>query len=154
MLAFFRYIAYISPTKGLRAINFSYMKKDIHPTYHRTKVTCASCNNEFELGSTMESMRVDTCYSCHSFYTGESAVSTKVGRAEKFAQRMKAAEAAQAGKSEAKKEEKKEEKADVTKMSLADLAAAVKGKPERGMMKTDVEDTQGSDVKVVKEATK
>ncbi len=28
------------------------MKADIHPKYQRAKVTCGSCHNEFEVGST------------------------------------------------------------------------------------------------------
>ena len=28
------------------------MNKEIHPEYHQAKVTCMSCGNEFEVGST------------------------------------------------------------------------------------------------------
>ena len=54
------------------------MKKGIHPEYHRAKVTCVTCGNTFETGSTLKEIRVDTCSKCHSFYTG------KAGRADEM----------------------------------------------------------------------
>lgn len=127
------------------------MKEGIHPTYQRITTVCASCNNEIEVGSTQESIEIDTCYKCHSFYTGESNFVGKAGRAEKFKERMEAAAAKQ--QSAPQKETAKDVKVDVTKMSLSDLAAAVKGKPERGMMKTGSEDeADGSEVKTIKKA--
>lgn len=45
------------------------MKKEIHPKYFRTTVTCA-CGNSFETGSTKENLRVEVCSKCHPFYTG------------------------------------------------------------------------------------
>ena len=64
------------------------MKKDIHPTYNKVKVVCTTCNNEFESGSTLESVRVDTCSNCHPFYTGEQRFSNAAGRVEKFNKRF------------------------------------------------------------------
>jgi large subunit ribosomal protein L31 len=60
------------------------MKKGIHPVYHKTKVVCASCGNEFESGSTIESIKVDTCSKCHPFYTGRQRFAAAAGRVEKF----------------------------------------------------------------------
>lgn len=60
------------------------MKKDIHPTYYRCKVTCISCGNTFETGSTLKEIKVDTCSQCHSFYTGKVGFSANAGRVEKF----------------------------------------------------------------------
>ena len=36
------------------------MKKDIHPAYETTKVTCA-CGNTFETRSNKQEIRVDIC---------------------------------------------------------------------------------------------
>ena len=36
------------------------MKKNIHPQYYRTTVTCA-CGESFETGSTSQNLRVEIC---------------------------------------------------------------------------------------------
>ena len=41
------------------------MKKGIHPKYYRCKVTCMTCGNTFETGSTLPEIKVDTCSNCH-----------------------------------------------------------------------------------------
>ena len=60
------------------------MKKGIHPTYQKTKVTCTSCGTEFETGSTVKEIRVDTCSKCHPFYTGRQRFAAAAGRVERF----------------------------------------------------------------------
>lgn len=60
------------------------MKKGIHPEYHMAKVVCASCGVEFELGSTVKEIKVDTCSNCHPFYTGKQRFANAQGRIEKF----------------------------------------------------------------------
>ena len=47
------------------------MKKGIHPDYKKVKVICTSCGAEFESGSVLNEIRVDTCSNCHPFYTGK-----------------------------------------------------------------------------------
>lgn len=59
------------------------MKKDIHPTYQTTKVTC-SCGHEFEVQSIMEKMLVDSCNQCHPAYTGKKKNVSAAGRVDKF----------------------------------------------------------------------
>jgi len=59
------------------------MKKDLHPKYHDTKVSCA-CGNTFTIGSTMEKMSVEICSACHPFFTGNEKVLDTAGRVEKF----------------------------------------------------------------------
>lgn len=60
------------------------MKKGIHPEYHKITITCASCGTEFESGSTKKEVKVDTCSSCHPFYTGRQRFAAAQGRIEKF----------------------------------------------------------------------
>lgn len=60
------------------------MKKGIHPDYQNTKVVCATCGNEFEVGSTAKDIKVDTCSKCHPFYTGRQRFAAAAGRVEKF----------------------------------------------------------------------
>ena len=59
------------------------MKKDTHPKYYETKVTCA-CGNTFTIGSTIEKMQVEICSACHPFFTGNEKVLDTAGRVEKF----------------------------------------------------------------------
>ncbi|MCK4276215.1 MAG: 50S ribosomal protein L31 [Phycisphaerae bacterium] len=59
------------------------MKKDIHPQYVETKVTCA-CGNSFTTRSTVKEIKVDICNACHPFYTGKQKFVDAAGRVEKF----------------------------------------------------------------------
>ena len=58
------------------------MKKDIHPAYETTKVTCA-CGNTFETRSNKQEIRVDICSECHPFFTGSEKIVDSTGRVEK-----------------------------------------------------------------------
>lgn len=60
------------------------MKKDIHPAYNKIKVVCTTCGNEFETGSTLKEVRVDTCSKCHPFYTGKQRFAQADGRVDRF----------------------------------------------------------------------
>lgn len=59
------------------------MKKDIHPEYVETKVTCA-CGNTFTVKSNKAELHVEVCNECHPFFTGKQGSTTKTGRVEKF----------------------------------------------------------------------
>ena len=59
------------------------MKKNIHPNYVETKVTCA-CGNSFTVRSNKEELHLETCNKCHPFYTGEQGVASRKGRVEMF----------------------------------------------------------------------
>lgn len=59
------------------------MKKDIHPKYVETTVTCG-CGNKFVTRSTRPEMKVDICSACHPFYTGKLKFVDTAGRIEKF----------------------------------------------------------------------
>lgn len=66
------------------------MKKDIHPKYDlKTKATCA-CGAQFEVGSTMEEIRMEICSKCHPFYTGNEKIMDTSGRVERFKKRAAA----------------------------------------------------------------
>jgi large subunit ribosomal protein L31 len=64
------------------------MKEKIHPKYYNVTVTCTSCGNTFETGSTLKELRVDTCSKCHPFYTGQQKFVQAAGRVEKFNRRL------------------------------------------------------------------
>lgn len=59
------------------------MKKDIHPNYVETVVTCG-CGNTFKTRSTLPKIAVEICSACHPFYTGKVKFVDTAGRVEKF----------------------------------------------------------------------
>ncbi len=64
------------------------MKKDIHPQYAVTEVSC-SCGSTFTTRSTAKGgkINVETCSACHPFYTGKQRVLDTAGRVAKFQQK-------------------------------------------------------------------
>lgn len=69
------------------------MKTEIHPQYFAKANVRCNCGNTFTVGSTKEDIRVEICYKCHPFYTGEEKLIDTAGRVEKFkARRGKAVE--------------------------------------------------------------
>jgi large subunit ribosomal protein L31 len=64
------------------------MKKDIHPEYVETVVTC-TCGNTFTTRSTAPSGAIssDVCNECHPFYTGKQKILDTGGRVAKFEKR-------------------------------------------------------------------
>jgi large subunit ribosomal protein L31 len=61
------------------------MKKDIHPDYVDTQVTC-TCGNTFTTRSTAKSgtIHADVCSQCHPFYTGKQKILDTGGRVARF----------------------------------------------------------------------
>ncbi len=64
------------------------MKKEIHPEYLETKITCA-CGNVIETRSTKQNIHVEICSSCHPFFTGQQKLVDTAGRVERFKKRYK-----------------------------------------------------------------
>ena len=64
------------------------MKKNIHPEYTDTQVTC-TCGNSFTTRSTSASgtMHADVCSQCHPFYTGKQKILDTGGRVARFEKR-------------------------------------------------------------------
>jgi len=61
------------------------MKKDIHPAYVETQVTC-TCGATFTTKSTATSGKIsaDVCSQCHPFYTGKQKILDTGGRVARF----------------------------------------------------------------------
>lgn len=63
------------------------MKKNIHPNYVDTKVTC-SCGNTFTVRSNKEELHLEVCNKCHPFFNGSNTtVAKKTGAVDKFNRR-------------------------------------------------------------------
>lgn len=59
------------------------MKKDIHPKYEETTITC-SCGNVIKTSSTKKDQKIEICSACHPFFTGKQRIVDTAGRVEKF----------------------------------------------------------------------
>ena len=76
------------------------MKAQIHPAwYPNAKVTCA-CGNTFTVGATLPEIKVDVCYNCHPFYTGQMKYVDTAGRVDAFEEKRKKAKVKVVSKSE------------------------------------------------------
>jgi large subunit ribosomal protein L31 len=62
------------------------MKKGIHPKYEDAVITCA-CGSVINTRSTVKEMSVNTCSTCHPYYTGQSTMIDTEGRVEQFLKR-------------------------------------------------------------------
>ncbi|WP_405777154.1 50S ribosomal protein L31 [Streptomyces sp. NBC_00859] len=73
------------------------MKRDIHPEYHETQVSC-TCGASFTTYSTLSegTIRAEVCSECHPFYTGKQKILDTGGRVARFEARFgkKAADSA------------------------------------------------------------
>ncbi|HYO39651.1 MAG TPA: 50S ribosomal protein L31 [Nocardioidaceae bacterium] len=68
------------------------MKKNAHPEYSDTQVTC-TCGNSFTTRSTVSgSIHSDVCSQCHPFYTGKQKILDTGGRVARFEKRYAAAQ--------------------------------------------------------------
>ena len=62
------------------------MKKDIHPNYAETTITCA-CGNVIQTRSTEKDIKVEICSACHPFFTGKQKLVDTAGRIDRFKRR-------------------------------------------------------------------
>lgn len=62
------------------------MKKDVHPKYGETEISCA-CGNTMQISSTAKTMHINVCSACHPFYTGKASLVDAAGRVEQFRKR-------------------------------------------------------------------
>ena len=63
------------------------MRKDIHPNDNDAVVRWA-CGNEINTRSTVKEMHVNTCSSCHPFFTGSAKLIDTEGRVDRFKKRF------------------------------------------------------------------
>jgi|GEM_PF-541619 len=62
------------------------MKKNIHPEYEMTEISCA-CGAVYRTRSTKRNVKVGICATCHPLFTGEQRFVDTAGRVERFARR-------------------------------------------------------------------
>ena len=59
------------------------MKKDLHPKWHDCKVSC-DCGENFTVGATVPSLKVEICSACHPFFTKKQKFIDTAGRIDRF----------------------------------------------------------------------
>jgi large subunit ribosomal protein L31 len=98
------------------------MKINIHPQQFEARVTC-SCGNIFTTASTKQEIRVEVCYKCHPFFTGEARFIDSKGRVDTFQKKQKAAAEIRAKYKDhkSKKESKKEYEPKTLKELLGEM---------------------------------
>ena len=64
------------------------MKKEIHPNYEYSMISCA-CGNVVQTRSTKKSINVEICSKCHPFFTGKQKFVDSEGRVDKFIKKYK-----------------------------------------------------------------
>ncbi len=62
------------------------MKKNIHPNYAETTITCA-CGNVINTRSTEKDIKIEICSACHPFFTGKQKLVDTAGRIDRFKKR-------------------------------------------------------------------
>ena len=62
------------------------MKKNIHPNYAETTITCA-CGNVINTRSTEKDIKIEICSACHPFFTGKQKLVDTAGRIDRFKRR-------------------------------------------------------------------
>ena len=67
------------------------MKTGLHPQYFPQAQVICVCGNTFTTGSTRETLRVQLCYKCHPFYTGQQRFVDTASLIEKFEKKRKEA---------------------------------------------------------------
>lgn len=86
------------------------MKKEIHPKYFdKAKAEC-SCGATFELGSTLENIKVEICSNCHPAYAGNKKLVDAAGRVDRFRARLEKSKQIQSMLQSQKKDKGKRKK--------------------------------------------
>lgn len=64
------------------------MRANIHPEYKVIMLTCSTCGQKHEFGSTVQKTNIDVCSNCHAFFTGDSSKQRTTGRIDRFNRRL------------------------------------------------------------------
>jgi large subunit ribosomal protein L31 len=88
------------------------MREKIHPQNHKVKISCASCNFNFETLTTKNAkeIAVDICSHCHPFYIGSKNQVSAKNMSEKLASKFETGKARKVTKEDASKKVAKETK--------------------------------------------
>lgn len=130
------------------------MKKDIHPQYQATTITCA-CGEVIETRSTGNDMRIEICSKCHPVFTGKQKLVDTAGRVDRFKAMMETSAEKQKDKKEKKTRQRKQHASHDIKTIMQEQAEreAAKEKEKAAKEKEKLEEEMKT-VKVIKKGTK
>lgn len=106
------------------------MKANIHPQWFTEAQVVCACGNKFTTGATFPEIRVDVCYNCHPFYTGQMKYVDTAGRVDAFRAKQAKAKEKIVSKTEKRKikKEKKIQRELERPETLAELRLRPRGK--------------------------
>ena len=81
------------------------MKKGLHPEYFDCTVRC-SCGNTFQTRATKPELKIELCNVCHPFYTGQQKFVDTGGRVQRFTDKFGSAADSVAAREAARRAEK------------------------------------------------
>ncbi|MDO8168012.1 50S ribosomal protein L31 [Candidatus Phytoplasma melaleucae] len=61
--------------------------KSKQPDFYEIEVSCATCKKKHKIGTTVKTIKVESCSNCHPFYTNSQSFVTVAGRVDKFYKR-------------------------------------------------------------------
>ena len=64
------------------------MKAKIHPKWFTDATVTCACGNTFTTGASFPEIKVEVCYACHPFYTGNMKFVDTAGRVDAFKAKM------------------------------------------------------------------
>lgn len=64
------------------------MRSGIHPEFHTDAVVKCACGAEWQVGTTVREVFIETCGKCHPYWTGEQRIVDTEGRVERFLKRF------------------------------------------------------------------
>lgn len=104
------------------------MKAKIHPTWYPDAIVRCACGNTFTTGATVPKIKVEVCYNCHPFYTGQMKYVDTAGRVDAFLAKKSKAQKKVISKAEKRrlKREKKIQKELERPDTLAELREVAK----------------------------
>ncbi|AGL90465.1 50S ribosomal protein L31 [Candidatus Phytoplasma australiense] len=63
------------------------MKNNIHPKSQTVKISCPTCERQYQVETTVPSIKIETCFKCGPFYTGSQNFVVAAGPIDKFNKR-------------------------------------------------------------------
>lgn len=76
------------------------MKTNTHPKWFKDATVKCACGNDFTMGLTVDTLKVDVCSNCHPFYTGTMKFLDTAGRVDSFRARQAGAKATPVSKAQ------------------------------------------------------
>ncbi len=102
------------------------MKQAIHPAWYPEATVSCACGNRFTVGATKPEIKIEICYNCHPFYTGEMKFVDTLGRVERFQVKQTQAQKKGPYVSKKKKQALKRAADDRTPKSLKEMLMGLK----------------------------